>query len=181
MDQVTERETLTGSLMTVRRLRPGEWPVLQRLRLTALSDVPTAFLADHEEFRWPTEQWIARCASGEWYAVSVGGRDAGLVRLAQCPEPGEVPHVEAMWVAPAYRRRGAATLLLRHVEEQARRRGERVLGLWVFDTNPAARTWYERFGYRPIRPAPRRQRLNDLPGHRGDRRIEEELRKQLVR
>ncbi|HEY6795005.1 MAG TPA: GNAT family N-acetyltransferase [Kineosporiaceae bacterium] len=166
-------------VLSVRRLGPAEWAVLRALRLAALGDAPSAFLADLAvEARRPPTEWISRCLASDWLVVTVDDRDAGLVSLARRPGD-EVAHVEGMWVTPQARGRGAARLLLRTVEVLAGQRGETTVGLWVFDCNPAARSFYERFGYRAVRPVPRRQRLRDVPGHERDGRIEEELRKPL--
>ena len=55
--------------------------------------------------------------------------------------------VEALSVARAFRRRGLATALMRHVEAWAKDRGARFVELDVYEFNPEARAFYEFLGY----------------------------------
>lgn len=85
-----------------------------------------------------------RVVLGAW----VDGVLAGTVSLLLALPPNQ-PHraeIAKMMVAPAYRRQGLASLLLHEAEEEARRRGRRVL---VLDTAAigGAAPFYERHGY----------------------------------
>ncbi|MGQ9614686.1 GNAT family N-acetyltransferase [Chloroflexus sp.] len=53
-------------------------------------------------------------------------------------------------VTPAWRRRGVARTLLQYVEDEARARSLTYLGLYVRETNQAARTLYERLGFQAM-------------------------------
>ncbi|MGD1906194.1 MAG: GNAT family N-acetyltransferase [Leptolyngbyaceae cyanobacterium] len=52
-----------------------------------------------------------------------------------------------LYVAPAHRRRGIATALLRHAQDWAIARGDQQLGLQVFADNAAAQALYQKLGY----------------------------------
>jgi len=55
----------------------------------------------------------------------------------------------AMWVDPRHRRRGVARALVDQAVRWADQRQAREVILWVTDQNAAARTLYERVGFRP--------------------------------
>ncbi|GAB1538162.1 GNAT family N-acetyltransferase [Scytonema sp. NUACC21] len=56
-------------------------------------------------------------------------------------------HIFLLYVAPEHRRRGIAKALMLHVENWAKARGDRQIGLQVFDTNTAALNLYKQLGY----------------------------------
>jgi RimJ/RimL family protein N-acetyltransferase len=53
-----------------------------------------------------------------------------------------------MWVSPQARGRHVGTALVTVMVDWSRHRGLSRLYLWVTDTNPAARTLYERCGFK---------------------------------
>jgi len=70
--------------------------------------------------------------------------------------------VFGMIVAPEHRRRGIGTALLAHLIDAARREpGLLQLTLTVTDTNRAARTLYERAGFRSFGVEPRAIHVGD--------------------
>jgi ribosomal protein S18 acetylase RimI-like enzyme len=56
-------------------------------------------------------------------------------------------HVFLLYVVPEYRRRGIGSALMRHAENWARTRGDRQIGLQVFQYNQPAITLYRQLGY----------------------------------
>jgi ribosomal protein S18 acetylase RimI-like enzyme len=74
--------------------------------------------------------------------------------------PGGQAFVYWIGIDAAQRGRGYGTATLRWLEEEARRNGQRSIGLHVFGHNPRAHALYQRLGFRPtdIRMA------KDLPG-----------------
>lgn len=64
-------------------------------------------------------------------------------------------HVTTFAVLPAWRRRGIGACLLLELLDLARRLGASVATLEVRLTNVAARTLYQRFGFRPVGVRPR--------------------------
>lgn len=56
-------------------------------------------------------------------------------------------HVFLLYIAPDHRRRGLATLLMRQAEDWASARGDRQLGLQVFQVNAGAIALYQKLGY----------------------------------
>ncbi|HEY9617613.1 MAG TPA: GNAT family N-acetyltransferase [Microcoleaceae cyanobacterium] len=56
-------------------------------------------------------------------------------------------HVFLLYVAPEYRRQGIGTALMQQAEAWARSRGDRQIGLQVFQTNQPAVNLYHQLGY----------------------------------
>jgi ribosomal protein S18 acetylase RimI-like enzyme len=56
-------------------------------------------------------------------------------------------HVFLLYVMPEHRRRGIGSALMRHAEDWARARGDRQIGLQVFQYNQPATNLYRQLGY----------------------------------
>lgn len=56
-------------------------------------------------------------------------------------------HIFLLYVVPEHRRRGIGTALMQYVEDWARARGDRQIGLQVFQSNQPALNLYNRLGY----------------------------------
>jgi ribosomal protein S18 acetylase RimI-like enzyme len=58
-------------------------------------------------------------------------------------------HVFLLYVLPAHRRQGIGSALMRYAEDWARERGDRQIGLQVFESNQPAISLYQKLGYAP--------------------------------
>lgn len=56
-------------------------------------------------------------------------------------------HIFLLYVVPEHRRRGVGTALMRYVENWAIQRGDRQIGLQVFQSNQPAFNLYDQLGY----------------------------------
>ncbi|WGV26045.1 GNAT family N-acetyltransferase [Halotia branconii] len=56
-------------------------------------------------------------------------------------------HIFLLYVEPEHRRRGVGTALMRYIENWATQRGDRQLGLQVFQSNQPALNLYNQLGY----------------------------------
>lgn len=56
-------------------------------------------------------------------------------------------HVFLLYVMPEYRRQGIGSALMRYAEDWARAKGDRQIGLQVFQRNQSALHLYQRLGY----------------------------------
>lgn len=56
-------------------------------------------------------------------------------------------HIFLLYVMPEHRRRGVGSALMRHAEDWARARGDRQIGLQVFQSNKPALNLYHHLGY----------------------------------
>ena len=156
-------------------LRPGadvDTPVLIR-RFDPARDAESlrACVIDHQNFHrgieptWPDGDAIAddyvtylhtQCAAcnGCIFMADYGDQTAGFVCVVAATR-GEAPDdpapyawIQDLYVAPPYRRRGVATLLMAEAERFARGKGALVLRLGVLDGNESARRFYEGHGFR---------------------------------
>ena len=57
-------------------------------------------------------------------------------------------HVFLLYVMPEHRRQGIGSALMRHAENWARARGDRQIGLQVFESNQPAVSLYHQLGYK---------------------------------
>lgn len=89
-------------------------------------------LGDGEDFTTPPNHPIACLWMGNAIDQVTGDRHA---------------HIFLLYVVPEHRRRGIATALMRYAEDWARNRGDRQMGLQVFQSNQAALNLYSGLGY----------------------------------
>lgn len=138
----------------MRRVEPGEWATLREVRLAALTDSPAAFASTVERERAFDEAEWRRRVAWPWFLAWHAEEPVGIVAAAgrTGPEDGD-PHpsweLVSMWVAPGFRGRGVAELLVAAVVKHARGDGASRVTLWVADGNPRARAFYLRMGFRP--------------------------------
>lgn len=133
----------------IRRIRPGDGPLLKEVRLAALLDAPYAFARNHdEEYAQPDAQWeqfaVERSAgphSANWFAFA-DGEPAGLVGAFRLPP--DPMNLVSMWTHPDHRGKGVGERLVETVIDYAA--GGELL-LWVTRGNDNAQRLYERCGF----------------------------------
>ncbi len=86
--------------------------------------------------------WAGRIAANACYVAEIGGSLAGFTELTPAG------HVEMLFVAKDRQRRGVATALLAHVENEARARG---LTQLTTEASLTARPVFEKHGYNVVR------------------------------
>ena len=132
----------------ITRLGEEDWRIWRDVRLAALADAPTSFAATREEEQAIQEDgWRAMVRDAAVFAATaeatVVGAAAGLYRTS-----AEDRGLGALWVAPQWRGRGVAALLIAAVIAWARSEGAARVGLWVPGDNARARRFYEHQGFR---------------------------------
>ena len=88
------------------------------------------------------------------YVASAEGTPAGWISLLYLPKVGKWNgrghiYVDELWVAPPFRRRGLARLLLAQAGELAREWDASGIRLYVNTENPAAQSLYASAGFVP--------------------------------
>lgn len=141
--------------MRVRHVLASEHDVLRQLRLVSLATDPEAFGGTYAQAvseppeRW--EWWAAQSELGSSQRTFVleaeDGRWMGLALVRLDDERPDTAVLNAMWVAPEARGRGAAGLLCEACAAWAASRGLRDLTLTVVVENGAARRAYEAAGF----------------------------------
>jgi RimJ/RimL family protein N-acetyltransferase len=145
--------------MRVRHVIATEAPRLRDLRLASLAADPHAFAVTYEADRTKPSSWWERAATlsdagaeqRTFVVVDDGDRWLGLALVrADDQSPGDAV-LNAMWVAPEARGRGAAGALCEACAAWAAEHGFRALNLAVVVGNDAAQRAYERAGFVPSR------------------------------
>ncbi|MEM1413499.1 MAG: GNAT family N-acetyltransferase [Myxococcota bacterium] len=142
--------------MQTRRVAADDWRLLKELRLASLADAPAAFLSTHaDEVAFEDARWRERAeanAAGTrlagFLAVPDGGAAVGLVVGVDQAERDEVS-LNALWVAPHARGRGAGRALVEAVVRWARARGRAAVTLCVLEGNEGAARLYRAVGFVP--------------------------------
>ncbi|MEO8679450.1 MAG: GNAT family N-acetyltransferase [Vicinamibacterales bacterium] len=133
----------------MRRAAPGDEPILRALRLEALSDAPEAFGSTYERELARTEaDWQRWLSPGATFLLEGADGHHGIVACGRQAEGPAAVDLMAMWVRPAVRGSRGADALVAAVCDWARAEVARVVRLMVFDSNPRARRFYERHGFR---------------------------------
>lgn len=159
---------MRSSDIAIRRLEPADAAAYRTLRLRGLREYPDAFTSSHDEERGKplaaTEARLAPDGADSVYGAFVNGALAGVAGLSREPRAKNRHKavVFGMYVAPENAKLGIGAALLRYVIEQARRQsGLEQLALTVTETNVAARTLYEKAGFRSFGIEPRAIRVGD--------------------
>jgi ribosomal protein S18 acetylase RimI-like enzyme len=146
---------------TVRVLAEHEWRRLRDIRLSALRDYPTAFLASYErEVAYGEEKWRQEFARGQWNIMLADEQAVGLLGVTREEGmPSWECYLEYLWVTPKFRRCGVGSKLLRAVLDRLRDAGVGTVWLYILNGNVAALRFYERFGFQ------RTHESQQLPDH----------------
>jgi ribosomal-protein-alanine N-acetyltransferase len=112
-------------------------------------DAVAALEADSFTNPWPREQLVWELRNSDVTRIFVLRDDGGaIVAFCLCWVIFDELHINTLAVAPARRRKGVATLLLRHVLAETSTEGARKATLEVRASNQAALALYERLGFR---------------------------------
>jgi ribosomal protein S18 acetylase RimI-like enzyme len=138
----------------LRRVVPGDWPAVKRLRLEALADTPLGFLETHEAAAaLPDDAWRARAVRGSEGGDSVqllarvdGEAVGSSVTFPDADDPS-VWWLVGVYLRPSSRGRGLLGQLVDALARHAARAGARTLRLQVHEANARARAAYRRLGF----------------------------------
>lgn len=139
----------------IRRIAPGDGPILRDLRLRSIADSPGAFGQPFDEARArPDSEWqreARRAAHGDeraWLIAEGPGGTVGIVQ-GRRRRPSTLL-LFSMWVDPTSRRHGVGRLLIGALESWARRSAASETVLWVLAANQEAIEFYRRLGFMPL-------------------------------
>jgi ribosomal protein S18 acetylase RimI-like enzyme len=139
----------------VERLESDAWQSKRDLRLAALKDAPSAFLATYETAAARTEADWRAWPKPETACCLGLVRDDALIGIAivEETEPGTAD-VFAMWVAPDARGSGGVDALLAGAAQWAGERGVHTMRLEVRAGNSRALRAYTRNGFAVVDETP---------------------------
>ena len=149
--------------MELAMLGADDWPIARDVRLRALKDSPTAYIADYEdEVTIGEAGWRERFTRMRWVVARDVSRIIGLASSVRVPgRPTYERHIESVWVDPRYRRNGVLRAVLGELGAAEPEVTE--WRVWVLDTNTLARQVYDRLGFNPTGEG---QLLSDGSGRR---------------
>jgi GNAT superfamily N-acetyltransferase len=135
------------AVATITRLGEDDWRGWRDVRLAALADSPAAFGSVMEDERAIKEDgWREMVRDAAIFIATIGSGVAGVV-AGLYRDSAQDRGLGAMWVAPQWRGRGVAGMLVAAVVAWSRSGGAVRVGLWVPDDNVRARRFYERQGF----------------------------------
>jgi GNAT superfamily N-acetyltransferase len=141
-------------MVQLRVMGPPDADAFRRFRIDALEESPLSFgsNADGEREVSPAE-WASRLSEERGTVVGAFTSEGVLVGtvgayFSESDPHGAGPWLWTMYVAPAYRRRGIAKLLIHEVLRCIRSRGDqRPVRLRVTEASVAARRVYQELGF----------------------------------
>lgn len=136
----------------LRTMSADDWRSWRSVRLAALTDAPGAFGSSlHEWAEAPEERWRARLSiPGAIDLMAFDADDNAPVGMATGTlgdDNDSRAQLISMWVDPAVRSRGVATVLITAIAGWAVSTGAATLTLTVMPDNLTARRAYERNGF----------------------------------
>jgi ribosomal-protein-alanine N-acetyltransferase len=94
--------------------------------------------------------WIAECSPAESISAEESQQMTGFAIVDWSQKPHQtIAYIQTLEVAPAHRKRGIATELLRRLESSAIAAGAQILGLHVAEENLPAIHLYQAHGFQP--------------------------------
>lgn len=140
---------------------PDDWSDLRTVRLRALADAPDAFASEpSREASWLERDWRSVMEQAQWVVARTAQDIIGVARSSQDAQSPGRRYIEAVWVAPEFRRLGVGSGLVRWLIERELNCGAQGILLWVIDSNGYARDFYIKIGFRPT------GELQPVPGHK---------------
>ena len=135
----------------------GDPPVVRQVwrveRLTGDDDLAGVLEVEAESFTrpWTRDMYFSELRNpGTCHIYVARAEDCRVVGFCAFRIVVDEVHVNNMGIRPAWRGRGAGTVLLRHVFLEAERLGAPRATLEVRASNAGARRFYERLGFRVV-------------------------------
>jgi len=143
-------------MISVRRIQIDEGELFKRMRLTALSESPSAFASTYKAalHRSP-ESWSEQAnstAQGSDRCTFIAFSDdspIGIAALYRTEEENDVGELLQMWVSTEYRGKGVARDLMDAVFQWASANGFRAVVTTIGKGNVRALRFYEEYGFKP--------------------------------
>ena len=140
--------------MEVRRITPLDGARLQRVRLAALEEAPSAFASTHQsEANRPEAEWALRAVAGSQgsdratFFAQIDDEPVGLVGGYRETPSSPIVDMVSMWVAPHVRGRGVGALLVEVVTTWAIETNASSISLWVTRGNAPAERLYRSMNF----------------------------------
>ncbi|WP_338749048.1 GNAT family N-acetyltransferase [Janibacter alittae] len=134
----------------IRVLDEDAWSDYRDVRLAALREAPSAFVARVEDEAAQDESfWRARMRRAHRIVAERGGEPVGTASVGLHDADPGTGEVFGLWTAPTVRGQHVARRLVSTARDHAAEDGLRLLYFWVVSDNAAAIGFASRFGFRP--------------------------------
>ena len=157
-------------MLEIRRLTPGQWPLLKAVRLAALADSPAAFGTTLVQAQSRTDaEWAENARrfallppAASYHAFS-DGSPCGMANCFILKDNPQTAELTGFWVAPEQRGTGIGAALVTAITDWAKSQGVKTLQAWVVEDNYPAVRFYEKLGFldtgqrQPHTPEPTKQ------------------------
>lgn len=141
-------------MIEIKILMSEQWQSYKNLCCAALAEAPIAFSSTLDDsLKRSDEDWqqLTRQYAGDPNSVTYFAFEGELTcGMAACVVDGGEAEMFAVWVDPAWRRRGVGCQLVEFARAWAESQGARKLKVGVFDDNPGALKFYRSAGFEDI-------------------------------
>ena len=138
-------------MIEIKILLPDQWQLYRNLRCGALAEAPYAYSSTLEEaLKRSDEDWqqLTRQYASDPNSITYFAFEDELpCGMAACVVDGGEAEMFAVWVDPAFRRKGVGGQLVEFARNWSESRGARKLKVGVFEDNPAALKFYRSVGF----------------------------------
>ena len=138
-------------MIEIKPMLPDQWKEYKTLRCAALAEAPYAYNSTLEDamkrsdddWQQITRQYASHPNSRTHFAFD----DDNACGMAACVINGDEVELYAVWVDPAYRRKGVGRALIDFGRAWSQTKGATQLRVGIFDDNPAALAFYRSLGF----------------------------------
>ena len=152
---------ISSQMLTVRRIKVGEWRSYRQIRLASLKDSPESFSTTYQAaLERATESWIEQAdysAEGlnrSTFLAFDSDKPVGVAALYRDQDHKDAGELIQVWVSPEHRGSGVAGQLIQSTLAWAKESGISQIRTEVLDTNKRAIQFYERIGFKVADPTP---------------------------
>jgi ribosomal protein S18 acetylase RimI-like enzyme len=149
---ITAEHAVSQNELDIHLLAERDWETLRAVRLGALQESPATFLSKYgDEVEYDDTKWRAEIDRALWMYASYRGEPVGIMGSTNKADGAGRRYLEYLWVSPSWRRRGAASEIIRTSIEWLRDLGLPSIWLYVLCDNDSAIALYRRkFGFRLV-------------------------------
>ena len=138
----------------IRSITPADADALLPPFLEAFRETPEYAGYRATVFKNSAKKYIAGFfgkVRGQWSPISSAVENKGEIIAAALIKRGRaLPLLDCLFVCPGHTRKGLATVLVNHVVNQLRERGETQLLSYVLLANEPSLAWHHRFGFHEV-------------------------------
>lgn len=139
-------------MIKIKPMSPDQWRLYKEVRCAALAEAPYAFSSRLEDaLKRSDEDWarITHQYVSDPRGITFFAFEAEIpCGMSACVIQDDEAEMFAVWVDPAYRRKGVGRALIDYACTWSRSRGAELLKVGVFDDNPDALAFYRSAGFR---------------------------------